>query len=93
MAYFRVLIEGSGFELLGTTEQTPIRGFFVARIIRARSAAEASRLGLTRIGSEWSTGKYSSHGIFPVVSVSEAQPISFLAAFFSRQPGYTFHPG
>ena len=93
MAYFRVLIEGSGFELLGTTEQTPIRGFLVSRIVRARTAVEAGDLGLARISDEWSTGKYSSHGVSPVVSVSEAQSIGLLSALFSRRPGYVFHPG
>jgi hypothetical protein len=93
MGYFRVLVEGSGFELLSTSEQIPVRGFLVSRIVRARSAAEAGHLGLAHVGNEWGTGKYSSHGVSPVVSVAEVQPIGFLSALFSRQPGYVFHPG
>ena len=93
MAYFRILIEGTGFELSGSDGEPPVRGFFVSRTVRASSASEAEHLALARVSNEWRSGKLSSHKVSPALTISETYPTTFFSSVFSRQHGYVFHPG
>jgi hypothetical protein len=91
MSYFRVLLEGSGINIpVGTGRAT---GFFVARFVRATSAAQAGTLAVSSAAAEWSNGRLRSHNATPHIAVSQVERVRFLTGLFARQPGYAFHPG
>ena len=90
MAYFRVLLEGSGIDIPIGGERAV--GFFVTRIVRANSVAAAGAEAARVVAAEWSTGYLQHHNSAPSLSVSEVGRVGLLAGAFSRQPGYIFHP-
>jgi len=92
MPYFSVLVEGSGFKIPGASGESPVVGFVVSRVVRAREASAASALALSSAVTEWSSGRFAHFNVSPAVAASEVNRIGFLSGIFSKPQGYTFHP-
>ena len=93
MPYFKVLVEGSGFQIPGPSGEPSIVGFFVSRIVRANQTTEASALALRNVLAEWSAGYCSHYNVSPNVTVSEVKRVGFLSGVLAKQTGYSFHQG
>lgn len=96
MPRFRVVIEGSGFEVpgdfAGAASQT-VRGFFVARVVTAADRKQAGERVLAIVADEWRKGIFASLGARPALRISEVRPATFLEWLRPKRTGYAFHPG
>ena len=92
MPTYKVLIEGSGFELqLPSGEAT--QGFFVARTVVAASEEEAALKSLRLVEEEWLSGEQSSLKVTPLLRISEVDLVRGAEANGDERSGYAFHPG
>ena len=86
MAYFRVLLEGNGIEIpIGSGKAV---GFFVARIVRAKTETEAVSRATSMVANEWST-RVASGGA-PRLAVKQVERTTFFWGFLARQVNCTF---
>lgn len=93
MAFFRVLIEGSGFAVRAETDGTPIHGFFVSRIVWALSNENADSIVKRAVADEWGMGRSASLKATPTLATVEITRVSVIEALFAKRPGYAFHAG
>jgi hypothetical protein len=92
MPTYKVLIEGSGFELQLPSGEAA-QGFFVARTVVAASEKEAASKGLRLVEEEWSSGEQSSLKVTPRLSISEVELLRAAEANPGERSGYAFHLG
>jgi len=89
MVYFRVLLEGSEIDIPVGSERAV--GFFVTRVVRAGSIADAGAKAMRVVAAEWSIGRLHHLNASPSLSVSEVSRVGLITGAFARQPGYVFH--
>ena len=92
MPSYRVLVEGSGFELAGD-DGVLIRGFAVTKLVSGSSESEAASSAISRVTQEWVCGKYAFHKVRPRLEASEVERLSLLSKLMATETGYVFHPG
>ena len=90
MPFFRVSVEGTGFEF-GAESGAPVRGFFATRFVKADSEQMASSLAQSGIEDEWAKGAYSALNVRPQVTVSKVERVGFLSRFGAKNTGYVFY--
>ena len=93
MALYRVLIEGSGFEMpYEDTSGPSVHGFVVVRLSRASTEAQAIADAQSRVIADWATGKFKDLGIRPQLRIAEVERVSLLGRLRASETGYIFHP-
>jgi hypothetical protein len=93
---FRVVLEGSGIavtEGIAGVKSPVVRGFFVARFVRAASREDAIARAKAMVADDWSRGVYADLKENPAVTVTEAQAVGFWKWLLPRHTDYIFHPG
>jgi hypothetical protein len=96
MPLFRIVLEGSGIavtEGLAGVRSPLVRGFFVARYVRAASREDAIARAKAMVADDWSRGAYADLKENPTVTVTDAQQIGFWKSLLPRHTDYLFHPG
>lgn len=94
MAFFEILIAGSGIECEIPPATDPIRGFYTTRRIWAVDQIIATKRAKRLVALEWiEDGAFASfsQGTTPLLEVEVVRTVSFLQGAFTRRPaGYTF---
>jgi len=96
MPRFRILLEGSGIAVTGGVAGVAsevVRGFFVARFVKASSREEAISRASAMVADDWSRGTYAHLKAAPTLAVAEVQRVNFWRWLRPRNTGYVFHPG
>lgn len=96
MPRFRVVLEGSGIavtEGIAGVRSPLVRGFFVARFVRAPSREDANARAKAMVADDWSRGAYAHLKETPTVSVTDVQEVGFWKWLLPGHTGYMFHPG
>jgi hypothetical protein len=96
MPRYHVLLEGSGIAIAGGIPEAKspvLRGFFIARYVRAPGREEAVARARAMVSYDWTRGAYAHLKEDPAVTVSDVQEVGFWTWLFSRHTGYIFHPG
>ena len=87
MAYFSVLIDGKGIDL--PVGHDVAVGFYVIRIVRAKSETEAVSLAKTKVEAEWSSRAATCRA--PTLTLVKVEPTTFMWGFLARQLNCTFY--
>jgi hypothetical protein len=96
MPYFRIVLEGAGIAItegIDGVKSPVVRGFFVARFVRAASREDAIARAKTMVADDWTRGLYAHLKENPNVAVSDAQRVGLWKWLLPRHTGYIFHPG
>lgn len=96
MPRFQVVLEGSDIAVTGGVagvKSALVRGFFVARYVRAASRDEAISRASALVADDWSRGMYAHLNAAPRLTVSDLQEVGFWRWLLPRNTGYMFHPG
>ena len=95
MAYFQVLLSGSGISYAFEGEADAVVGFFTTRVVRAQTLADAQHLAKQLVLTEWRAGgayAVCNRGGVPSLVVEESFRIGFLRGVFGRsRKGYAFY--
>lgn len=93
MAYFGVMLGGTGINITSEEGGPSITGFFTTRLVRAETAAEAEKKAKAMIISEWTSGEYSevNTGLIPLLSIEKTFESSFWKYLRFKNRGYTFY--
>ena len=93
MAYFKVLLHGSGISIQDTEAGPSLIGFYTTRLVRASTAADAKGKATSLVESEWSTGgQYEANGSAGMcVSVEAVHESSLFESLSFGNRGYTFY--
>jgi len=95
MAYFRVLLSGSGISFTFEENAQPAIGFFATRFIKAASSARAELLAKTLVLSEWGPGGVyadANKGALPLLATESVVSVGMLTGIFRRHSkGYSFY--
>lgn len=59
MAYFRVMLGGTGIDVPSEENESSIIGFFTTRFVRGGTVREAERKAKDMVLSEWLSGEYA----------------------------------
>ena len=90
MPFFSVLVEGSEINIdIGSDKAS---GFFVSRVVFAKSKAAASSAAIAAVSKEWTDGPHRQFGVCPRLIATETSQLSFLTGLLARRQGYVFHP-
>jgi hypothetical protein len=96
MPRFRIVLEGSGIAIAGGIDgvKSPVvRGFFVARYVRAASREDAIARAKAMVADDWSHGAYAHLKEDPAIAVTDAQEVGLWRWLLPRHTSYIFHPG
>jgi len=96
MPHFRVVLEGSGIAVAGGiagVKSTVVRGFFVARFVRADSREDAIARAKDMVADDWRRGVYADLKEDPAVTVTNVEEVGLLKWLLPKHTGYIFHPG
>lgn len=92
VAFFSVMVQGTGLSIKLPDQRQAIAGFFATRIVWAESAEYAERFAIDRVSREWMAEPYKSQsGAGSVVLSPEAcRPVGFVQGLLARPTGFTF---
>lgn len=96
MPHFRIVLEGSGIAVTGGiagVKSPVVRGFFVARFVRAASRDEAITRAKAMVADDWSRGVYADLKESPALTVTGAEAVGLWKWLLPRHTSYIFHPG
>jgi hypothetical protein len=89
MTLYRVLIQGSGFDIEGE-EGSRMRGFAVVRLVEAQTEAEAIASATARVAEDWSVGDFRKFGIWPILHAAEIEQLGYIERLRAAETGYVF---
>jgi len=91
MPFYQVMLSGRGINLPIEGSSEPAIGFFITRIVRASTFADAEHAAKQVIGSEWQSPRFASNqGGQPSLTLESSSPVGLLKGLFSRPIGYSF---
>lgn len=96
MPRFQIVLEGSDIAVTGGVagvKSAVVRGFFVARYVRAASREEAIARASALVADDWGRGMYAHLNVVPTLTVSTLQEVGFWRWLLPKNTGYIFHPG
>ncbi len=93
MAYFRVLLHGTGIRLPRGSGDGYLIGFYTTRAVHAASIHEAIDRAKAQILTEWSDGGYRelNAGEHPNLAVESVYSEDFSGYLTFRNTGYSFY--
>jgi hypothetical protein len=93
VAFFRVVLDGTGTDIPAEENGPSIIGFFTTRLVRAATTIEAEKKAKGMVLNEWSSGRYAkaNKGSLPVVSVESVEKSNLLESLRFKNKGYSFY--
>jgi hypothetical protein len=93
MAYFRVMLSGTGIDIPSEDNSPSIIGFFTTRLIRAATVTQAQKKAKEMVLNEWASGCYAkaNRGSLPVLSVESIDKSNIMESLRFKNKGYSFY--
>lgn len=94
MAFYRVLLNGTGIRVPNPGGGNSIIGFYTTRAVRAGSVEEAVERAKALVNADWVSGHYqkSNAGKHPSLTIENVFSEHFFGYLTFRNKGYTFYP-
>ena len=95
MAYFQVVLSGSGIALTFEENEQPVIGFYATRFVKAESSMLAEAIAKELVLSEWGAGGAyadANRGGLPLLAAESTVSVNVLTGVLKRRSkGYTFY--